>query len=163
AAFGASPRSFRAGRFGLSRVSLPLLHRLGYEVDSSVTPTIDWRAKIDGFAFDYTGASTQPYRAAADDPVRAGELSILEGPVTIHEPRLRQALPWLGARLRKRWLRPTWSRPAELEEVALTELERQCHRGTVVLNMMFHNVEVVKNASPYSMGRRGGEAILARV
>ena len=42
--FGRSPTSFRAGRFGIGPHSIPILEELGYLVESSVTPHMDWAA-----------------------------------------------------------------------------------------------------------------------
>src|SRR5258707_2132156 len=51
-AFGERPRSFRAGRFGIGTHTVPLLEELGYEVDSSVTPFVDWTAsRAPGLSF----------------------------------------------------------------------------------------------------------------
>jgi len=48
AAFGASPVSFRAGRYGLGHQLVKPLVECGYKVESSVTPFWDWRDYDDG-------------------------------------------------------------------------------------------------------------------
>ena len=48
---GASPVVFRAGRFGFEDSQALLLHKLGYLVDSSVTPFMNW-SDDDGPSFD---------------------------------------------------------------------------------------------------------------
>ncbi len=53
--FGGRARSFRAGRFGIGAASLGILGDLGYTVDSSVTPFVDWTGAGPG-APDFRGA-----------------------------------------------------------------------------------------------------------
>jgi hypothetical protein len=52
--FGVQPRVFRAGRFGLGPRTVTALLKCGYQVDSSVTPFINWR-RFDGGP-DFIGA-----------------------------------------------------------------------------------------------------------
>jgi hypothetical protein len=72
----------------------------------------------------------------------------------------------IGRYIRGRWLRPTWGTAAQLIDVARAEirdaLRRQPDRA-VVLNAMFHNVEVIPGASPYARTEAGAHAILARL
>jgi hypothetical protein len=81
--FGASPRTFRAGRFGMGEAALQALVDLGYEVDSSVTPWWDWSAYDDGP--DFRGAPVAPYRASPARgltlPAPDGEIAVL--PLTV--------------------------------------------------------------------------------
>jgi len=44
--FGKSPTSYRAGRWGFDKRQENLLSKLGYRVDSSITPSIDWSSHI---------------------------------------------------------------------------------------------------------------------
>jgi hypothetical protein len=61
------PTSFRAGRLGLGRGTVEALIDTGFEVDSSVTPFIDWSGNDGGPDFD--GAPLDAYRIdAARDP-----------------------------------------------------------------------------------------------
>jgi hypothetical protein len=81
---GRPPVSFRAGRFGIDRVSLALLVDLGYEVDSSITPLVDHSQ--DGGP-DFRRAPRFPYRPSATDPSVPGELPLVEIPVSIATTR----------------------------------------------------------------------------
>jgi hypothetical protein len=80
AAFDASPTSFRAGRFGIGPNTLPILESLGYMVDSSVTPGVDW-SRYDGPSF--LGAPTQPYRPDPANVTVRGNCNVIEVPMTI--------------------------------------------------------------------------------
>ena len=77
---GTEPVSFRAGRYGIDVQSLRELIRLGYEVDTSVTPLSE---HTDDGGPDFRGAPQLPYRPSADDLRRRGDLGILEIPVSV--------------------------------------------------------------------------------
>jgi len=162
--FGYRPRSFRAGRFGVGENSMPLLEELGYAVDSSVTPFVEWTsAGARGLSF--AGAPTQPYRPDRSLPARPGDGAILEVPVTIHPNRLHD-LPIVGRFLPARWLRPTFSSEHALVEIARDEIGRAREESPsrpVILNAMFHNVEIVPGASPYAANDRACRRILERL
>jgi hypothetical protein len=162
-AFGRPPRSFRAGRFGIGGNTVSILDELGYAVESSVTPHVDWSAVSPGLSF--VGAPTQPYHPDAADPSRVGEARLLEVPVTIL-PSLLARVPLLGKHIEHRWLRPTRSSGDALVAIAreTVEVEGRAHpRRPVVLNAMFHNVEVVAGTSPYASTDDAAERILGRV
>jgi hypothetical protein len=162
-AFGRDPKSFRAGRFGIGPSSVPILEDLGYAVDSSVTPHVDWSDVSSGLSF--VDAPRQPYHPDRRDPSRAGDGKLLEVPVTIRPPRLG-FLPVLGKRLQRRWMRPTFSTGARLIAIVQEtqkEAQRAQETAPVVLNAMFHNVEVIAGASPYASSERQAERILRRL
>jgi hypothetical protein len=67
-AFGAHPRAFRAGRYGLGRDTVAALSCCGYRVDSSVEPFVNWEDVDEGPNF--VGAPLEAYRLAPDRDVR---------------------------------------------------------------------------------------------
>jgi hypothetical protein len=158
AAFARPPRSFRAGRFGIGVNTIAILESLGYFVDSSVTPNLRWGFEKLGLPL-LAGAPTQPYRPARDDPARVGSARVLEVPVTVR--RLGRDAGW--ARLRPaRWLRPTFSSRERLIAVARAEVAAAIAarlQRPIILNAMFHNVELVPGASPYA----SSEAQVSRI
>ena len=159
--FGHAPRSFRAGRFGIGRHSLGLLQDLGYAVDSSVTPHKDW-AKAGAPEASFLNAPTQPYWPQLDRPEcptrEAG--SLLEVPVTIRPSRL----PVIGRWMEPRWLRPTHTSTRRMIALAREEIRKATPSGRpIVLNGMFHNVEVLPGTSPYAKNEAEAEAILSRL
>jgi hypothetical protein len=172
--FGTRPRSFRAGRFGIGGASLGILADLGYTVDSSVTPFIDWSGAGPG-APDFRQAPFIPYHPDPHAPGIAGQGPVWEIPVTIR-PRLAHRLPvmrrFLARRLRPRWLRPTWGSAGALIDLARDVWNEAppprardgAGRGAPpIWNVMFHNVEVVAGASPYSPTEDQAQAILGRL
>ncbi len=172
AAFGRAPVSFRAGRFGLGAHTVPILADLGYEVESSVTPGVDWNAVSRGLTF--VGAPAQPYHPDPAAPATPGASSLLEVPVTT-VARAAARLPLFGRFVEPRWLRPTRTPGKDLVSIARCAIRRalsegeQTGRGArrpappVVLNAMFHNVEVIAGASPYAASDRAARRILDRL
>jgi hypothetical protein len=161
-AFGHPPRSFRAGRFGIGRHSLGLLQELGYAVDSSVTPHKDW-TRIGAPEAAFRNAPTQPYWPVLDDPAVAADApgSLLEVPVTIRPGRFGRLL---GRWIEPYWLRPTRTGAARLIGIAREEIAEARPAGRpIVLNCMFHNVEVVAGASPYAATDAEALAIMERL
>lgn len=161
--FGRAPSSFRAGRFGIGANTVPILEDLGYAVESSVTPHVDWSDKVPGLSF--VGAPTQPYHPDRRHPGRPGTSTLLEVPITIR-PRSLSRVPFLGKHVEPRWLRPTKTSGDGLVALArrTIEDEHRAHPGRpVVLNAMFHNVEVVASASPYAATDEQARRILDRL
>ncbi len=66
AAFGARPRSFKAGRYGISDAMVPILKEEGYEVDLSTAPPFDWR---DDGGPDFTHSPLDCFWMGPSDPV----------------------------------------------------------------------------------------------
>ncbi len=164
-AFGRAPRSFRAGRFGIGPASLGILEDLGYTVESSVTPFLDWSEK-GAHGLSFHGAPTQPYHPDYTAPGRVGTGALWEVPVTIRPRPLLGRIPGIGPRLEPRWLRPTWGSArslAALCEEEIAEARRVDPRRPVVLNAMFHNVEIVPAMSPYADDEAGAQKILGRL
>lgn len=137
--FGYAPRSFRAGRFGAGPNTIDALERLGYLVDTSVTPYMLWEHP-DG-PVDYRDAPEQPYAPAPGSLTRRGRdaRGIVEIPVSMRPRFLRNA----------QWLRPWMSSVESMKEVVRYQLKRHARSRTVVLNMMFHSMEVIPQATPY--------------
>lgn len=160
--FGQAPRSFRAGRFGIGRHSLALLQELGYTVDSSVTPHKDW-SRIGASEASFRNAPTQPYWPVLDQPAVAAQTAgtLLEVPVTIRPGPLGRLL---GRWIEPCWLRPTRTSAARLIRLAEEEIAEAGNNGRpVVLNCMFHNVEVMAGTSPYAASEGQALAVVERL
>jgi len=69
--FERRPRVFKAGRYGLGEASIDTLGRLGYEVDVSVFPCMDWR-----------GDGGPDFSRAPHEPARIEGSTLLEVPLT---------------------------------------------------------------------------------
>ncbi|MEO5842097.1 MAG: hypothetical protein ABIQ73_24530 [Acidimicrobiales bacterium] len=160
AAFDSAPTSFRAGRFGIGPNTLPILESLGYVVDSSVTPGINWSV-YDGPNF--MGAPTQPYHPDPTDFTKRGASNVLEVPMTIHfKPWGR--LPKVGPRWGEIWLRPTSGSLRRLGWVIDKELEEARHASAPqIMTLMFHNVEVLPETGPYATTPAAVAMVLRRL
>jgi hypothetical protein len=166
--FGARPRSFRAGRYGLDLTGARLLAQLGYEVDSSVVP---FRSFVADGGPDFERAPLNPYWIDLQQgrdllAPAAFPQGLLEVPITVgytrpnfkRRHRLRRALEQsplrhlravglldrLGiARLLK--LSPEQGRAADL----LSLIDACLQEGCECLTLMFHSSSLVPGLSPY--------------
>lgn len=176
---GARPRSFRAGRWGLGATTARAVAAEGYEVDSSVTPFIDW-STYEGPSF--AQAPQDAYRIGGTSPVTAPdpEGPLLEVPLTTGFNRL----PFDRAnRLRSRLSRPSVRflrlrglahRTSLLRRLVLAP-EETTARDLVVLarhhvalgrswlNLMFHTQSLVPGLSPFVRTDREAERLVARI
>jgi hypothetical protein len=158
--FGRPPTSFRAGRFSAGANTISSLARLNYLVDTSVTPHVNWNDRSRERPVDFTAAYEQPYFVKNNSITECDPNGrILEVPVTIGVkktnllPELKTS--FFGVRRPYRKTRPYWLRPvfsSFSEFVSLTESATAKHgrEEPLILNMMFHNVEVMPGLSPYT-------------
>jgi hypothetical protein len=163
-AFGASPTSFRAGRFGLDARGARILAEEGYLVDSSVTPLWTWRreAGLGGHGGpDFRRHPLRPFRIAG-----TSSPGLLELPVTIlvtysplrTVPALLEAYRWLPVRavrrlLLSRWLlpQPMWLSPDPRYSSADLQWVWRCAEdaGVEAAVMIFHSSELMPGGSPF--------------
>jgi hypothetical protein len=169
-AFGAWPRSYRAGRWGFDASTVPVLERLGFAVDTSVRPL--WWDRGAG-APSFRSAPVNPYRLDGGDASRAGESRVVEVPVSCAfvgplpallarvaafvpaAPGMRYALERLGLRS----LLPEQQTLAEM--CAL--VDALVARGAPVLNVMFHSSTAMPGATPFVRDRTQLEHFVTRV
>ncbi len=165
-AFGTTPKSFRAGRWGLGPDTVKALLACGYHIDSSVTPTISWASCGDGP--EYPGATVTPYWLSIDGDKYAQDngKSILEVPATIGFNRwpfefwqqiyLYLQKDWLNPLrpigimhhtrlLRKIWLSPEISSANDM--IALSKV--MLKNGIKFLNLSFHTTTLLPGKSPF--------------
>lgn len=173
--FGCAPLSFRAGRFGADAQTLAQLVQLGYKVDTSVTSNVVWDDPYGHL--DFTCAPEQPYYPSSDGICNEGELDILEVPVTIDRHVLPpsflrkffvvsgvQNIPKVGNFLFKPlWLRPSFSSTRNMISVIKRYVTRYQDEQMIVLNMMFHSMEVMPGKSPYVLTKKDCRSFLGRI
>lgn len=161
--FGQNPRSYRAGKFGISENTFAILKELDYFVDTSVTPHTSW-ASIGGP--DFCDYPEQPYF-----PLEHSE-SILEVPVTIVPIAPLWgflAVKGIGPvnRLREKyfsnWLRPSFTSSKRMLRIMRYVEDKNRHQKIIVFNMMFHSMELVPKASPYAASDKEVEGLLGRI
>ncbi|HEX4849882.1 MAG TPA: hypothetical protein VFV08_03700 [Puia sp.] len=162
--FGYRPTSFRTGRYSAGPNTIDSLSRLGYLVDTSVTPHVCWNDATREKPVDFRFAPEQPYFMNKENLIledKNGDL--LQVPISIELKKriwLKEALFSMGGfrrpiqKYRPIWLRPYFSSPKQLIEIANHYFEKYRDREYVVLNMMFHNVEVMPGLSPYTASEK---------
>lgn len=171
--FGA-PRVYRSGRWGFNRAVARNLMRLGYRVDTSISPTIDWR-EYEGP--DYSTWSCEPF--VFRDGEDAGR-TLIEIPATVdfvQEPRaaasavyrtLQTGVPLGGkvaaALARLRVLNRASICP-EFDSVdSMVRLTRALmRRGIRVITMFFHSPSLLEGCSPFGRTPADVEALLGRI
>lgn len=170
------PVSFRAGRWGFGPGVAGAINDLGFRVDTSVTPYVDWTFTTGP---DYRAAPTHAYRFSPDDILSAvPNGALLEVPTTIgflqrHEAFARRAIAAQGIaqRLRirgildtarivnLRWLSPELSTAREMITLAKRSLLRKC----AYLNMSFHSTALVPGKTQYVRTQQDLEAFFRSI
>jgi hypothetical protein len=173
---GVVPVCFRAGRWGFGPDVATAINELGFRIDTSVTPFVDW--SFSGGP-DYRVALTHAYRFSPKDilsEVPNGPL--LEVPATIgflqgHEAFGRRAIAagglaqWLRIRglldrariVNLRWLSPELSTAREMIVLAKRFLSRECS----YLNMSFHSTTLVPGKTPFVRTQHDLEVFLRSI
>ena len=149
AAFGARPRAYRAGRYGIGADTLALLARYGYRIDTSM------RA-----AYDYSREAGPDFSAIGNHAFRSG--AMLEVPLTTvftgwgrgGGPRLYRALAALpkgrGIAARLAMLSRVALTPEEMPLAEAKEAVRVAvGEGLRLLNFSFHSPSVEPGHTPY--------------
>lgn len=154
--FGRRPRAYRAGRYAASGRTACILTDLGYHADGSVTPGIMWtNERHPEQRIDFRGAPRGPYHPSARDLAQRGDLPIVEVPITIvPRPPWWDGAVMLAQRAVGRrpsrypvWLRPSTTSWPWLRWAAGSVLRED---GRAWIHVMFHSVEMIPDASPYS-------------
>ncbi|VFQ44460.1 polysaccharide deacetylase family protein [Desulfoluna butyratoxydans] len=162
--FHLSPVCFRAGRWGFDAKVARTLKALGYRIDTSISPFVDWSAYSGP---DFSRGLSEAYPFDPDRPmVPDPQGALLEVPPTVgfyqkngrlcyalmerlrKKPLSRLRLLGILDRLRLlnfRWLSPELSSGAEMVRLA-----KQCVRfGHRFLNMSFHSTSMLPGKSPF--------------
>lgn len=167
-AFDARPVSYRAGRWGIDSVELQHIAELGYQIDSSIPPGIDFR---DRSGLKLPGPDFRPYlRSGGLSPYRVGPLWEVHASITaigllgggaaalaIARAAGRRDSASLPARALSRLLAGSrfqqlvWVRPLKHPRAQLAQAtECLLRRGTPIVNVMFHSSEAFVGTSPLS-------------
>jgi len=139
--FGKKPVSYRAGRYGLDEESLKILKELGYIVDSSVTPAMNWSNDGGPDFSNITSTNPYDYNGIFEVPIT---ILIKKGPGFYRKlsPAAKAVLGKLGL-AKTVWLRPSVSSLSDMKWLSDASNGR-------VMNMMFHSNELMMGTSPYT-------------
>jgi|GEM_PF-997213 len=158
---GVECRSYRAGRYAADFNTVKTLEKLGYTVDSSATPGINWK---DRGGPDFRGFPRTAYFIdiesgdfKKESPVKHG---FLEVPVTISGKKF----PLLPDRWYfYRWLRPSIMTFPEMKSLIDNFIRSEGNENYVHLCMMFHSMEVIPGATPFVRTAQGQKSFLSRL
>jgi hypothetical protein len=161
--FKKAPVCFRAGRWGFGPAAAKTIHSLGYEVDTSVTPFVDW-TKQGGPNF-----SKSPYDAYRFNPDDI--LSIQRDGLLLEVPPTfgfyQKAIKLCGFLYQKiqagslaRWkliglldrlhiLNFRWLSPEFFDGQEMIRLAKSLQKQTSFLNMSFHSTALLPGSSPF--------------
>jgi peptidoglycan/xylan/chitin deacetylase (PgdA/CDA1 family) len=155
-AFGTRPSSYRAGRWGFDRTSVPVLEELGIRVDTSINPL--WWDPAQS-ALGFVRAPLGPYRIDRDDVCRPGDSRLVEAPATglvvgPHGPALEKMIRAIGP---LRGLRRVWRKAGlrflKPEDFSFEEMrgavDAMAARGLRFFNVTFHSSVALPGATPY--------------
>jgi len=169
-AFGVTPRTYKAGRYGISRASLRTIEEVGFDVDLSVAPTFDY-SNQGGPDFSLFGAA--PYwfghkRKMLELPTTSGFVGLLSSfgrPLWrlsesgwVGKTRLRGLLDKLGLLSRVR-LSPEAYRATEMIRLTRTLMSKGCRYFT----LSFHSSSLQPGFTPYSKTKADTDRILAEL
>ena len=152
---GVRPHSYKAGRYGIGRDTLPLLDAFGFEVDQSVMPHFDFRSE-DGPSF--MAFSAQPFlfgeRRMLALPCSSGYVGAA-GPAaqTLYDFASSTVPSWLRLTGVVRRLGLADRLVLSPEGYSLDDMRRLTHAliadGTRVLTMTLHSPSIEPGHTPY--------------
>lgn len=161
---GITPIAFRSGRWGFDVQVARQIVKLGYRVDTSVTPYTSW-ARESGP--DFSHLSPRPYTYTEMSTNESGlSGTLMEVPVSIgylhgrfpdcanlvrtlkESPFRRFKVCGLLSKcrlLRKVWLSPEMETPARMIRL----VRQMTHQGYEVLNLVFHSSSLMEGCGPF--------------
>jgi len=174
--FRISPVSFRSGRWGFDRTVAENIHRLGYRVDTSVSPYLNWESY---HGPDFSDRSPRPEVLPVGDPSDL-DSCLLEVPATIgflqsnyefcnaclktisgsalRHFRLVGILDKLNI-VNKVWLSPESDNSDKM--IALAESIRK--KGYPILNMFFHSPSLTHGLTHFTKTSEEEKELTRRV
>jgi hypothetical protein len=151
---GVRPVSYRAARYGADLDTIEAIAKLGYKVDSSVTPGVSWTRQGGP---DHSRAPKQPYFISPENYYSPGKGTVLEVPITVSGKRFPM--------LPDKWMYYRWLRPTHMTAFEMKSLVAEFARNytSPVLNMMFHSMEVLPGKTPFVRTKLGQKMYLNRL
>jgi hypothetical protein len=165
--FGTQPVSYRAGRWGICAAHIPVLTSLGYKVDSSVTPDIDWKSSPGAPSGtggpDFRGAPQRPYFLSSDNINRAGDTELLEVPTTVVSKNQAARRLFLSTKFRivksvisRMRLKPLWLYPSVMASdihnvgdymIRVCKIAKE--QDLPYIHLTIHSSELMPGSSPF--------------
>lgn len=147
--FGIKPVSHRSGRWATNDKYFDIINQMGYLIDCSVTPHINWKNKLGSTGMpgsDYSNIQETPYFISKQ---------LVEVPMTIKAihnfqfDRVRNIKNFLGECKRFVFGRYQWMRPDNnLNKSGLKKLIDICSKNDDYIMFMIHSSELMPGGSP---------------
>jgi|SRR5579884_1006565 len=176
--FGIEPTSFRSGRWGYSEDVARCLYKLGYKVDTSILPYIDWSYEEGP---NFSRVSPKPYRCFPETTFKESVNGpLVEIPATIgylqqnfelcnffyqrflQQPLCRLRLAGIFHQLgllNNIWLSPEPCTGKEMIQLA----RRMMKKRYPFINMFFHSTALKAGLSHYVKTKEEEQAFLRRI
>jgi peptidoglycan/xylan/chitin deacetylase (PgdA/CDA1 family) len=168
---GISPVSFRAGRWGFNAETAKAIRRLGFKVDTSVTPLMNWK---ESRGPDFSLFGPEPFRFECDDLSKAvGGGPLLQVPATVGflqsnfrlcrllnraaESRIGRLIHLKGILYRCGVLNQAWLSPELSDTETMIRLAKRFVKNNYsCLNFTFHSTSLKEGLSPFvGVGEEG--------
>lgn len=150
--FGARPRAYRAGRYGVGPNSARLLEEAGFRLDSSVRSRFDYRHQHgpDFRALPLTPYWAGPTRSLVELPLSTAWVGLLKGMGDTLYPAAQGRGPLPGAMARLGLLSRVPLTPEGITaDEALAAIDALLAEGVPVLNFSFHSPTLEAGHTPY--------------
>lgn len=174
--FGIEPVTFRSGRWGFDRTVARTIRRMGYKVDTSISPFSNWEMY---HGPDFSEYSPKPHRIAVGDGGGSGDW-IVEVPATIgflqdDYPRCNRRLKAIsGSALRRFRILGILDRLRLLNKVCLSPepetaesmialAESIRRNGYRVLNLFFHSTSLKHGLNHFTKTADDAAQLLTRI
>lgn len=174
--FGFEPVTFRSGRWGFDRTVARTIHRMGYKVDTSVSPYSNWETY---HGPDFSESTPRPYEIRLDDGGKP-DARIFEVPATIaflqddYDRCNRRMKAISGGALRRFRLLGILDRLKLLNKVCLSPepdtaesmiglAESMKRNGYKVLNLFFHSTSLKHGLNHFTKTEEEAAELMARI
>jgi len=176
--FGIDPISFRSGRWGYGPEVAKYIYELGYKVDSSITPYVDW---TNDYGPDFSELSPRPFKFSSEDIYRhRPDGPLVEIPATVgylqsnfalcnrisklltRQPMERFVLHKILHKLNL--LNRVWLSPDVADAKNMIRLARRMMaNGYQVINLFFHTPALKRGLSPFVLTQDDEVKFLERI
>jgi hypothetical protein len=174
---GIKPISFRAGRWGYNQTVAENLERLGYKIDTSITPYTSW---VEDHGPNFSDFSPAVSKFSSESIDCASMAQIFEIPATIGylqsnselctrilnslSHRSIRYLRLTGMLSRLRLIRKVWLSPEMTDSKTMIQLARRMMaNGHEVLNLFFHSPSLKCGLSPFVRTKDDEREFLLRI
>ena len=175
---GVAPRCFRTGRWAFSSNVARVIHDLGYKVDSSVTPFIDWSSY---HGPDFRRAQSTIYRFNPNNILRPeadGTMLEVQASIGFYQKNFRRnqlirnsiangplaKFRIIGILDRLKLLNLRWLSPELTNGLDMIRLSKAFMKtGHQFLNMSFHSTSLLPGKSPFVRDHNQLKSFLERI